>query len=137
MPKETTREEYIEFYDSIADAVNETFPEFMNKTFNTSLEKGAIIKAGRELVASTGLFIKKKKYGLLKYEEEGHRLDVDNKPGKLKAMGLDLKRADTPKFMQKFLEEILMDLLTNEFDSVITDKIKKFRVDFKSRPSTG
>jgi hypothetical protein len=80
-------------------------------TFNTSLERGAIIAAGRELVASKALFIKKKKYACLIYDLEGQRLDVGNSPGKLKAMGLDLKRADTPEAMQNFLKRILMDVL--------------------------
>lgn len=131
---EWSRENIISLYDGIADAANETFPEFMKRTFNTSLERGAIIAAGRELVASKGLFIKKKKYALLCYEYEGFRQDVDGKPGKLKAMGLDLKRADTPKFMQKFLEDLLMDLLTGKSETDMFEKIKVFRREFKKRP---
>jgi DNA polymerase elongation subunit (family B) len=57
------------------------------------------------------LFITKKRYAVLNYDKEGKRLDVDGKPGKIKAMGLDLKRSDTPEYMQNFLEEILMDVL--------------------------
>jgi hypothetical protein len=129
------REHMIRLYDDVADATNDSFPDFMHRTFNTTMERGAIIAAGRELVSSAGLFIKKKKYGLLKYEEEGFRLDVDGKPGKLKAMGLDLKRADTPKFMQKFLEKCLMDLLCGVTKDVILDNIRSFREDFKERPS--
>ena len=41
-----SREDYIVLYDKIAEQVNSTFPEFMQKTFNTSLDRGAIIKAG-------------------------------------------------------------------------------------------
>lgn len=130
-----TREGVIELYDAIAEEVNETFPEFMARTFNTSLERGAIIKAGRELVGSRGLFIKKKKYAILNYDKEGERLDVGGKPGKIKAMGLDLKRADTPKFMQKFLEKLLMGILTGEEQSTMYEWIKQFRRDFKSRPA--
>lgn len=129
------RDHMIRLYDDIADLTNDRFPDFMNESFNTGLERGGIIKAGRELVASTGLFIKKKKYGLLKYEEEGFRLDVDGKPGKLKVMGLDLKRADTPKFMQNFLEKALLDLLTGIPKEDILADVKQFRVDFKDRPS--
>jgi hypothetical protein len=129
------REHMIRLYDDVADATNDSFPEFMHRTFNTTMKRGAIIAAGRELVASAGLFIKKKKYGLLKYEEEGFRLDVDGKPGKLKAMGLDLKRADTPKFMQKFLEKTLLDLLTGAKKDDILDSIRQFREDFKERPA--
>jgi DNA polymerase elongation subunit (family B) len=135
MNEAATREDYIKIYDMVADAVNSTFPEFMQKSFNTSLKRGAIIAAGRELVASKMLFIKKKKYGGIIYDHEGTRLDTDNQPGKLKAMGLDLKRADTPKFMQTFLERILMDVLTGATSKEIIDQIKDFRIAFKDRPA--
>lgn len=122
-------------YDEIADLTNETFSEYMNECFNTGLERGSLIAAGRELVGSMGLFITKKRYAILKYEEEGKRLDKDGKPGKIKAMGLDLKRSDTPVYMQDFLQEILMDLLTGKDKEYIIDKIKDFRKSFKKYDS--
>jgi hypothetical protein len=135
MNDEATKEDYIKIYDMVAEAVNSTFPMFMHTTFNTSLERGGIIAAGRELVASKMLFIKKKKYGGMIYDLEGERMDVGNKPGKLKAMGLDLKRADTPKFMQQFLEQTLHDVLTGAQSTEIIQAIKDFRVAFKDRPA--
>ena len=98
-------------YDQIADAVNDSFPEYMKESHNVLEERGLIIKAGRELVASKGLFITKKRYAVLIYDLEGNRLDINGYSGKVKAMGLDLKRSDTPAFMQEFLNEILLDLL--------------------------
>jgi hypothetical protein len=106
----------------------------MNKAFGISLEAGQIIKAAREIVATSGLFIKKKRYGILVYDEEGNRKDVNGEPGKLKAMGLDLKRSDTPEFMQRFLEEILFDVLNRKERTEIFSKIKDFREEFKERP---
>lgn len=129
-----SRENIIEMYDLIADETNATFAPFMRERFNTSLVRGGIIRAGRELVASTGLFIKKKKYAVLIYDQEGKRLDVDGKPGKLKAMGLDLKRSDTPRFMQQFLEALLMDLLTGKSKAEMYASIRRFRILFKERP---
>lgn len=125
-----TRENIIEFYDAIADETNESFPAFMAGAFNCSLERGAIIAAGRELVAGRALFIKKKKYAALMYDKENERLDVNGKPGKLKAMGLDLKRADTPKIMQAHLEHVLMSLLTDKPKQAIFDDIREFRKEF-------
>lgn len=130
-----SRENIIRLYDDIADVVNDSFPEFMHRTFNTSLARGGIIKAGRELVSSAALFIKKKKYAALCYDKENVRLDVGGKPGELKAMGLDLKRADTPKFMQKFLEKVLMDLLQGADKEAIFDQVREFREAFKDRPA--
>ena len=125
-----TKENYVKLYDAIADAVNESFAEFMNRSFNTGMVRGGIIKAGRELVASRGLFIKKKKYAVLIYDLEGNREDVDGKPGYLKAMGLDLKRADTPKVMQNFMIKILTDLLVGASKEEIFSQISLFRKDF-------
>ncbi len=126
-----SRESYIAIYDAMAEVVNDSFAEFMDRSFNTGIERGGIIKAGREMVASRGLFIKKKKYAVLMYEYEGDRLDVDGKPGKLKAMGLDLKRADTPKVMQEFMVKILTELLEGATKEQIMDRIRAFRMDFK------
>lgn len=135
---EWSKENVIALYDGIGDAVNQTFAGFMMKSFNTSIERGKLIKAGREYVASAGLFVKKKKYAVLMYDKEGFRLDVDKNgnpiAGKLKAMGLDLKRSDTPKFMQKFLEGLLMDILTGASKEKMFEDIKKFRKDFVARP---
>jgi hypothetical protein len=122
-------EDIISLYDQAADSVNESFPGFMDRHFHTGLERGAIIKAGRELVAISGLFIKKKKYAVLMIDKEGKRLDVDGKPGKIKAMGLDLKRADTPKIMQKFLESFLLKLLNNTSKEELIELLRVFRTD--------
>lgn len=132
---EWSRENIIELYDAIADTANDSFPAFMQQTFNTTLERGSLIKAGRELVASKSIFIKKKKYACLMYDKEGVRLDVDGKPGKLKVMGLDLKRSDTPKIMQRFLESMLMDILTDKPKDAIYEDIRNFRIAFSKRPS--
>lgn len=129
-----TPENIIQLYDLIAKEANESFPDFMAKTFNTDMQRGAIIRAGRELVAIKGLYIKKKKYAVLQIDKEGKRLDVDGKAGEVKPMGLDLKRADTPKFMQDFLGALLFDLLRGVPQQQMFDNIKEFRRAFKARP---
>ena len=132
-----SKDSIIKLYDDISEDVNDSFPEFMHNSFNTGLEKGGIIKAGRELVGSSALFIKKKKYAVMVYDKEGKRLDKDGKPGKPKIMGLDMKRSDTPKYMQEFMEEMLIKLLVSDdiekAKEEIFKDIKDFRVKFKSR----
>lgn len=134
-----TKDNVIKIYDEISDYVNNSFAEFMNTSFNAGLENGAIIKAGRELVGSSALFIKKKKYAVMVYDKEGKRLDINGKPGKPKIMGLDMKRSDTPKYMQTFMEDMLIKLLvsedTNKAKNEIFDNIKSFRSEFKLRKS--
>lgn len=134
--RQDERDGIVELYQKVGDAVNESFPGFMDRTFNTGTERGSIIAAGLELVASNALFIKKKKYACLKFwDDDNKRVDKGNAPGKLKAMGLDLKRADTPKFMQAFLERILMDVLQNASEKDILNQIATFRTEFKKRPA--
>ena len=125
----------IHVYDGIADQVNESFPAFMERACHCPRVNGAIIKGGRELIATKGLFIKKKRYAVLIYDKEGKRLDTDGKPGKVKAMGLDLKRSDTPKVVQDFLSEILLDVLTSAGRDSIIEKVKDFKTLFQDRPA--
>jgi DNA polymerase elongation subunit (family B) len=124
----------IELYDNIADLVNGSFPVFMSQAFNCPDERGSVIRCGREIVAERGLFITKKRYALLYYDKEGRRYDKDS-PGKIKAMGLDLKRSDTPKLVQEFLNDILKDVLSGAEQSVIIEKIKSFKTEFAKRPA--
>jgi DNA polymerase elongation subunit (family B) len=124
----------VQLYDQIADEVNDTFPQFMLDYFHVPKSRGEVIKGGRELVASRGLFITKKRYGVLVYDKEGKRIDENGKPGKVKVMGLDLKRSDTPEYMQEFLEKILTMVLTGKEEKDILEEIVEFRSEFKSRP---
>jgi DNA polymerase elongation subunit (family B) len=128
------KDSVIQIYDTISDDVNSTFPQMMLDSFHCPKSRGEVIKAGREIVAIKGLFITKKRYAVLYYDKEGKRQDVDGKPGKIKAMGLDLKRSDTPEFMQKFLEEVLTKVLNGSQEEEILDMISEFRTKFKNRP---
>jgi DNA polymerase elongation subunit (family B) len=132
---EWNRDICVQLYDTIADAVNASFPTFMERACHCPRAQGEIIKAGRELIASNGLFIKKKRYGLLMFDYEGKRLDVDGSPGKIKAMGLDLKRSDTPVVVQKFLSELLTDVLTGSEKDSIINKVRTFKIAFAERPA--
>jgi hypothetical protein len=106
----------------------------MEDAFHCPASRGEVIKAGREIVGSKGLFITKKRYAVLVYDKEGKRQDADGKPGKIKAMGLDLKRSDTPAFIQDFLSDVLEKVLTGGTEEEVLDFITKFRTEFKSRP---
>ena len=125
----------VKLYDQIAEQVNESFPAFCERAFHTPRNQGELIKGGRELVALKGLFIKKKRYAVLIYDQDGKRLDTHGYPGKVKAMGLDLKRSDTPKVIQDFLSDILLNVLTGaDRDSIIT-KVRDFKLLFTERPA--
>jgi hypothetical protein len=125
----------IGLYDSIADQANESFPAFMEKAFHASHKNGSIIKAGRELIGDRSLFITKKRYAINIFDKEGKRKDKDGKLGDIKAMGLDLKRADTPKYIQEFLLTILTMVLSGKGREEIIEIIKSFKTDLSNQPS--
>ena len=129
-----SKESVVGLYDKIADEVNTSFAGFMNKAFHCPTTRGSVIKAGRELVAIKGLFITKKRYAVLYYDKEGERVDTAGKEGKVKAMGLDLKRSDTPVFVQDFLSDVLYQVLTGATEEQVLQSITDFRAEFKARP---
>jgi hypothetical protein len=116
----------------LAKAVSATFPEFLLEKLNVPIKRSTgVIASSRETVSETGIWIVKKRYACLMYDKDGIRLDVGGKPGKVKAMGLDLKRSDTPKFVQEFLSEILMDTLTDKGENAVIEKIRLFKEKFE------
>jgi len=129
-----SKEAVITLYDQVAEEANTTFKDFMLNAFHCPASRSAVIAAGREIVAESGLYITKKRYAALVYDLEGERKDIDGKPGKVKAMGLDLRRSDTPVFMQEFLMEILMMVLKETPEEEIIQRITDFRKEFKDRP---
>ena len=129
-----SKEIAVQLYNSIADQVNESFPGFMEQAFHVPRDMGSVIRGGREIVASKGLFITKKRYAVLYYDKENKRVDTHGEPGKVKAMGLDLKRSDTPKVIQDFLSEVLDDVLNGKTREQVIEKIREFKYQFTERP---
>jgi len=129
-----TKESVVKLYDQVAGEVNNSFKKFMGQAFHCMRSRAEVIQAGRESVATSGLFITKKRYAILIYDLEGFRTDQDGKAGKIKAMGLDLKRSDTPVYIQNFLSELLLMVLSDNTEEQVLDKITQFRNEFKTRP---
>ena len=127
---ELNKDTFIQLANSVADVVNDSFPEFLNRTFNVPLENGKVIKCGREICAERVLFIKKKIYACLYYDKENKRKDI-GKPGDLKLMGIETERADTPVWVQNKLEEMIMLVLTGANEETTLSFIKKMRNDFE------
>ena len=128
------KDNVITLYDQVCEAANATFPDFMMQAFHCPRSRSDVIAAAREIVAESGLYITKKRYAALVYDIEGFRSDTDGKPGKVKAMGFDLRRSDTPVFMQDFLKELLEMVLTDVPQSKVLERITEFRKEFSDRP---
>jgi DNA polymerase elongation subunit (family B) len=129
-----SKELCVELYDNIAEQANETFPSFCERAFHVP-RKMCVIKAGRELIGDRTLFITKKRYAVNIFDKEGKRLDTNGKMGKIKAMGLDLKRADTPKYVQDFLFEVLEMVLQGKTREDVIERIKDFKIELGNQDS--
>ena len=123
-----TKDSVVQLYDSVAEEVNKSFPKYMQQAFNCPATYGKIIAGGREAVGSKGLFITKKRYAMKIYDLEGDPVD------KIKAMGLDLKRSDTPAYIQDFLSDVLDKVLMGAGEKEVMDFIADFRLEFKKMP---
>jgi DNA polymerase elongation subunit (family B) len=111
----TTKEEAVEIADAAATIVNDSFPGFMRDAFNCQPEFDELIKAGREVVGRRGLFQAKKKYMIKVVDLEGVAVD------KMKSQGSEIKKADTPKIIQKFLKETVDMILDGKsYEDVCT-----------------
>ena len=131
---EFTEKNVVEHYQEIGDVVSESFPGFMDKTFNTGLKNGRIIDAGLEAVGISGLFWAKKRYVMLKVWDDGFYKDP-SKPGSLKAMGIEIKRSDTMKYIQEFLQNTLMKLMNGATETELRELVRAFKKDFaKQQP---
>ena len=127
-------EKCIQLMDQVCEQANTTFPDFMARAFHCPKSRSDVIAAGREIVARSGLYITKKRYAALVVDNEGFRTDSEDSPGKVKAMGLDLRRSDTPVFMQDFLKELLLMVLTDVPQEQVLQRITEFRKEFSERP---
>lgn len=126
----------IQIYDAIAEEANNSFPAFLEKAFHAPRKNGEIIKAGRELIGDRSIFITKKRYAINIFDKEGKRKDKDGKKGDIKAMGLDLKRADTPKYVQEFLMNILeMVIQDGKGRDEVIEVIKEFKRNLAAQES--
>ena len=52
--------------------------------------------------------------------------------GKLKAMGLDLKKTDTPEFVQDFLTDILGQTLNGDGETSVLASVREFKKESKA-----
>jgi len=131
---EWSKDKCITLMDQVCEQANTTFPDFMMQAFHCPKSRSDVIAAGREIVAQSGLYITKKRYAALVIDNEGFRTDSEDSPGKVKAMGLDLRRSDTPVFMQDFLKELLLMVLTDIPQEDVLERITQFRQEFSERP---
>jgi DNA polymerase elongation subunit (family B) len=119
----TNKEDAIEAADAAADGVNASFPPFMRKAFKCQPEFDQLIKAGREIVGVRGLFQAKKKYMVKVVDMEGFAVS------KMKSMGSEIKKADTPKVIQAFLKETVDMILEGRSYPEVVEYVNEQRIE--------
>lgn len=130
---ELNKDSFLGLSNSIGEEVNSSFPEFAKNNFNVSIDRAKVFGCKRETCSTRVLFIAKKRYACLMYDKEGVRLDKDG-PGKLKIMGIETQRADTPKWVQEKLTEMILLTLDKNDEQVVLDFVTKFRKEFEELP---
>ena len=61
------------------------------------------------------------------YDVDGRRMDVGGKKGKMKYMGIEVKRSDTPKIIQDVLVDGLESLLDGKSEKEVMDIFVNFK----------
>ena len=112
--------------DHIGEELNKSFPGFMERAFLATPEFSGGIQCGRELVGSRSIFQAKKRYVIRVKDLDGDKCD------KLKAMGGEAKKSDTPKIVRGFLKESTMMILKGASYAEIEKYVNDFRVVLKN-----
>ncbi len=113
----SNKEDAINVADGVAEIVNGSFKKFMQDAFLCGEGFDDIIAAGREVVASRGIFVTPKRYVLKVINLDGDDCN------KLKVMGLDTKKTILPPYVQKELNTFLERLLDGDDWDIIADDV--------------
>ena len=104
--------------DEMQNFLNSSYDYFAKEFLNVNEHRFEI---KQELIAKSGLFIVKKRYGLKIINDNGVKVN------KLHVKGLDLVRSNFPKAMGELLKSVLEDILA----TVPKDKIDERIINFK------
>ena len=125
---EPTQQNITKLADNLQVRLQSDLSNIIADRFITSPRHIAILEPGRETVGRRGLFKnKKKRYAIHVVDNEGYPTD------KLKIMGMETRRSDTPVFIQEFLTDCLTSVVKYdaEYDDVKI-KVDKFRAEFRA-----
>jgi len=120
------QKDIIKFADILGHNVNIEFPSFMKSIFNIPEERINIIQTEREVVSDKSLFLAKKKYVMHVVDEEGIEKN------KLKFMGVEIKKTDTPIVIQNFLKDLVNLIMDKSSYEEIYDLINSFKKKYKT-----
>ena len=108
--------------DELQTYLNKSYDYFGKKFLNLDKHRFEI---KQELIAKSGLFIVKKRYGMKIINDNGVKVN------KLHVKGLDLVRSNFPKAMGELLKSVLEDILANVPKEKIDERIVNFKDSMK------
>ncbi len=108
--------------DEMQTYLNKSYDYFGKKFLNLDKHRFEI---KQELIAKSGLFIVKKRYGMKIINDNGVKVN------KLHVKGLDLVRSNFPKAMGELLKSVLEDILANVPKDKIDERIINFKESMK------
>lgn len=114
-------DEVVAFADQISKDVNISYGPFTKDHFLVNDYHSKFLKCAREIVASGGIFVTKKRYILHVLDKEGKRVDEP------KVMGLDIKKSNLPAYVQEKLTTIVLDYIKGETWENIQEQIMEFK----------
>ena len=87
--------------DPVIEENNKEFCDFVNALDST------VVKAEREVIADSAVFVAKKRYFMRVLDNEGVRYETP----KIKRMGIEIVRSSTPSFSKKYLDDSINIIL--------------------------
>lgn len=117
-----TRENVSKFYHTIAKIIDDSYAEHVRKIFHVPEANSKIIKADLEIVGEKALFVSKKRYAICLFEKDGLRIK-----DKLKIMGLQIKKSDTPKIVRDVMKKMMEALLIEKNNDRAKEILKEFK----------
>jgi len=111
--------EILKIASEVQDYLNNGYDYFAKKFCNITKHRFDI---KQEVIAKSGLFVTKKRYGLKIINDNGKKVN------KMMVKGLDTVRSSFPSAMRDMLSKLLEDILMD----VPKDKLDKFIINFKN-----
>jgi len=125
----------IDLSSQVAKGINEFYEFAIPSMFNLSKHR---IKITPDVITSTSLWVKKKRYAMMKvYDMEKKRkvFDKDGKTlGQLAVKGIDVVRTSFPARFRKFSGELLNMILRKHPKDAIDDRILQMETEIKTLP---
>lgn len=117
-------DEAVAIADEIGAITNSEFPSFMKHAFNCPDERLDSIQTDREVVSDKALFLSKKRYIMHIINNEGTPCD------KLKIMGVELKKSDTPIAVKNILSKLVNEILDGKTGSELLSVVDLMKRDY-------